>query len=52
MTAASTLARMLGKKRVACASTGNTSASMAVFAAQAGDAGIPCRRSFLSVREK
>ncbi len=41
MTAASTLARMLGKKRVACASTGNTSASMAVFAAQAGDAGIP-----------
>jgi len=39
MTAAFTLARRLGKRRVACASTGNTSASMAVFAAQAGDAG-------------
>lgn len=32
MTAALTLARMLGRKRVACASTGNTSASMAMFA--------------------
>ncbi|HRX86888.1 MAG TPA: threonine synthase [Phycisphaerae bacterium] len=39
MTAAFTLARRLGKRRVACASTGNTSASMAVFAAQAGDHG-------------
>jgi len=39
MTAAFTLARRLGKRRVACASTGNTSASMAVFAALAGDAG-------------
>ncbi|HOA74814.1 MAG TPA: threonine synthase [Phycisphaerae bacterium] len=32
MTAAITIASMLGRKRVACASTGNTSASMAVFA--------------------
>jgi len=32
MTAALTLARMLGRTRVACASTGNTSASMAMFA--------------------
>lgn len=39
MTAAFTLARRIGKRRVACASTGNTSASMAVFAAQAGDHG-------------
>ncbi len=41
MTAAFTLARRLGKTRVACASTGNTSASMAVYAAQAGDRGRP-----------
>ena len=33
MTAAFTTARMLGRTRVACASTGNTSASMAMFAA-------------------
>jgi threonine synthase len=39
MTAAFTLAHRLGKRRVACASTGNTSASMAVFAAAAGDRG-------------
>jgi len=32
MTAALTLAQMLGRRRVACASTGNTSASMAMFA--------------------
>lgn len=32
MAAAFTMARMLGKARVACASTGNTSASMALFA--------------------
>ncbi|NLX14257.1 MAG: threonine synthase [Phycisphaerales bacterium] len=32
MTAAFTLARMVGRKRIACASTGNTSASMAMFA--------------------
>jgi threonine synthase len=32
MTAAFTLARMLGRHRVACASTGNTSASLAMFA--------------------
>lgn len=41
MTAAFTLARRLGRNRVACASTGNTSASMAVFAAQSGDVGVP-----------
>lgn len=42
MTAAFTLANMLGRKRVACASTGNTSASLAMFAslsaAQGADA--------------
>lgn len=32
MTAALTLAQMVGRRRVACASTGNTSASMAMFA--------------------
>jgi threonine synthase len=32
MTAAFTLARKIGRKRVACASTGNTSASMAMYA--------------------
>ena len=32
MTAAFTLARMLGRSCVACASTGNTSASLAMFA--------------------
>jgi len=37
MTAAFTHARMLGAKRAACASTGNTSASMAVFCSVAGD---------------
>lgn len=36
MTAAVSVARRLGKKRVACASTGNTSASMASYAATAG----------------
>jgi len=36
MTAGVTAARMLGMKRVACASTGNTSASMASYAAIAG----------------
>lgn len=41
MVAAFTLAKKLGKRRVACASTGNTSASMAVFAAQSGDDGAP-----------
>lgn len=39
MTAGFTLARMLGRSRVACASTGNTSASMAVYAAASGDEG-------------
>ncbi len=36
MTAAFTHARMVGAKVVACASTGNTSASMAVYAIRAG----------------
>ncbi len=36
MTAAFTLANKLGKKRVACASTGNTSASVAMFAGMSG----------------
>ncbi len=36
MTAAFTLANKLGKKRVACASTGNTSASLAMFAGMSG----------------
>ena len=36
MTAAATHARMVGAKLAACASTGNTSASLAAYAAQAG----------------
>lgn len=36
MTAAFSLANRLGKKRVACASTGNTSASLAMFAGMSG----------------
>lgn len=36
MTAAFTHARMVGAKLVACASTGNTSASMAIYAVKAG----------------
>ncbi len=36
MTAGVSAARWLGMERVACASTGNTSASMAAYAAQAG----------------
>ncbi len=40
MTAAISLAKSLGMSRVACASTGNTSASMAAYAAQAGMQGI------------
>lgn len=36
MTTAVTMARKLGAKMVACASTGNTSASMAAYAARAG----------------
>jgi len=35
MTAAFTIARVLGRNRVACASTGNTSASLAMFAHKA-----------------
>lgn len=38
MAAAFTHARMVGAKRVACASTGNTSASLAMFASLASDA--------------
>ena len=40
MTAAFTHAKMVGAKRVACASTGNTSASLAVFAALAEMKGV------------
>jgi threonine synthase len=40
MTAAFTLAKMIGRKRVACASTGNTSASVAMFAHKTGMEGI------------
>ncbi len=36
MTAAATHARMVGAKMAACASTGNTSASLAIFAASTG----------------
>ena len=41
MTAAFTTARMLGRSRVACASTGNTSASMAMFASAGSGPGRP-----------
>ena len=40
MTAAFTHARMVGARRVACASTGNTSASLAMFAGLCGMTGI------------
>src|SRR3954470_9057251 len=40
MTAAFTHARIVGAKKVACASTGNTSASLALYAAQNGFQGI------------
>lgn len=40
MTTGVTQARALGAKAVACASTGNTSASMAAFAARAGMRGV------------
>ena len=40
MTAAFTHARMVGAKRVACASTGNTSASLAMFASLSSMTGI------------
>ena len=40
MTAGATQARKLGIKRVACVSTGNTSASMAAYAAAAGQQAI------------
>ena len=40
MTVGTTMALMLGAKAVACASTGNTSASLASYAAQAGMQGI------------
>ncbi len=40
MTAAFTHARMVGAKKVACASTGNTSASLAMFASMAEVQGI------------
>lgn len=40
MTVGVTMARLLGARAVACASTGNTSASLASYAAQAGMRGI------------
>jgi threonine synthase len=40
MTVGVTMARLLGCQAVACASTGNTSASLAAYAAQAGMRGI------------
>jgi threonine synthase len=40
MTVGVSVARKLGMKRVACASTGNTSASMAAYAAQSGQQAI------------
>ncbi len=40
MTVGLTMARLLGAEAVACASTGNTSASLAAYAAQAGMRGI------------
>jgi len=40
MTAAFTHARIVGARRVACASTGNTSASLALYASQNGFQGI------------
>ncbi|MCX5658548.1 MAG: threonine synthase [Planctomycetota bacterium] len=40
MTAAFTHAKMVGARRVACASTGNTSASLAMFASLSGMLGI------------
>ncbi len=40
MTAAFTHARLVGARKVACASTGNTSASLALYAAQNGFQGI------------
>ena len=40
MTAAFTHARIVGAQRVACASTGNTSASLALYAAQNGFQGV------------
>jgi threonine synthase len=44
MTAAFSVARALGRRRVACASTGNTSASVAMFASlSAGQDGEPMR---------
>jgi threonine synthase len=43
MTAAFTHARMVGAKRGACASTGNTSASLAIYCAAAGGLAEPMR---------
>lgn len=40
MTGGLTQARVLGKERVACASTGNTSAALAAYAASAGIEGV------------
>jgi threonine synthase len=45
MTAAFTHARIVGAKRVACASTGNTSASLAMFAAFGESSSLAAERS-------
>ncbi len=49
MTAAFTLARMLGRKRVACASTGNTSASLAMFASLSGVGGRETKQGIVFI---
>jgi threonine synthase len=49
MTAAFTLARMLGRKRVACASTGNTSASLAMFASLSGSHGGQAKQGIVFI---
>jgi len=49
MTAAFTLARMLGRKRVACASTGNTSASLAMFASLSGSDGGQAKQGIVFI---
>lgn len=49
MTAAFTLARMLGRKRVACASTGNTSASLAMFASLSGTPGVDAKQGIVFI---
>ncbi len=49
MAAGFTMARRLGRRRVACASTGNTSASMAMYASMASPADEPPVRGIVFV---